>query len=385
MTHELRPYAISDSSTKRRHHEELNLNQYRSNFGQDRDRIIESNAFRRLQYKTQVFVNFHGDHYRTRLTHSLEVGQISRWVASGLHVNKDLAEIISLAHDLGHPPFGHAGEDMINQKIRQNNLENIPFSHNAQAIKIVTQIENRFVTHKGLNLCLDTLEGLAKHNGRFLNQDEIHPIISDYNHHFDLMLDKQPSLEAQISALCDDIAYNNHDMEDGIKDGLFTIEDLLQIDLIAKIYQNIISVFKDIKQEQIIGEIKKIFTSKMVIDLIENSKKNLIKNNIEHIEDVRNFPKFLIQHSDEMNNTIQQISDFLYKNMYHHEKVKEMRRKADKIVAMLFDYYMHFPFQIPEQFKSQGQDNVTATVDYISGMTDRYALIKYEEIIKNGK
>ena len=181
-------YSVSDKAANRRQHEESNLNKYRSNFGQDRDRIIESNAFRRLQYKTQVFVNFHGDLYSTRLTHSLEVGQIARWIASGLSLNKDLAEIISLAHDLGHPPFGHSGEDALNRKIMLNNPQNIPCSHNAQAIKIVTYLENRFIEYRGLNLCWDTLEGLAKHNGPFLDSQKIHPIISLYNKEFDLLL-----------------------------------------------------------------------------------------------------------------------------------------------------------------------------------------------------
>ena len=380
-----KPYAARDGATKRRQYEETNLNKYRSNFGQDRDRIIESNAFRKLQYKTQVFVNFHGDLYRTRLTHSLEVGQIARWIASGLSLNKDLAEIISLAHDLGHPPFGHAGEDALNHKITEYDPLHVRFSHNAQAIKVVTHIENRFVDHRGLNLCWDTLEGPAKHNGPFLDPKKMHPIISSYNQEFDLKITKQPSLEAQVSSLSDDIAYNNHDMEDGLKDRLFSIEDLLQIDQINDIYQEIASKYTNIKQEQMIGEIKKILTSKMVIDLIENSKIKLAQFDINSLDSVRNFDEFLIEHSKEMKVTIRQIGNFLYKNMYMHDKVDQMRKKAGYVISILFDHYLEFPNQIPEQFKSSQQDLITSICDYISGMTDRYAINEFNKIKNNDK
>ncbi len=382
MIYTPKTYAISSKNAKRQSYEDPNLNKYRSNFGQDRDRIIESNAFRRLQYKTQVFVNFHGDHYRTRLTHSLEVSQIARWLACGLSLNKDLAEIISLAHDLGHPPFGHAGEDMLNRKIKLENPLNTSFSHNAQAIKIVTQIENRSVTYKGLNLCWDTLEGLVKHNGAFTKKDKMHPIVSLYNQEFDLDLFRQPSLEAQISAQADDIAYNNHDIEDGLKDGLFELEDLLEIDQIANIYHEIVTQFKNITKEQLIGEIKKRLTSQMVISLIENSKKRLEEFNINDIEDVRNFHGFIIEHSDEMQRTIKEISSFLYENMYTHKKVTKMREKANQIISTLFDYYNYYPKEIPEQFKSNNQPLITSVVDFISGMTDRYAITKFDEITR---
>lgn len=382
MNKELKTYATHDIKVTKRHYKESDLNKYRSNFGQDRDRIIESNAFRRLQYKTQVFVNFHGDHYRTRLTHSLEVGQIARWIASGLSLNKDLAEIISLAHDLGHPPFGHAGEDALNRKISQNHPSNILFSHNAQAIKIVTNIENRFIEFKGLNLCAETLQGLAKHNGPLKDPAKIHPILNSYNSAFDLDLTTQPSLEAQISSIADDIAYNNHDMEDGIKDDLFTLEDLLQIDKIAEIYFNITSKYQNIKSEQIIGEIKKILTSIMVIDLIENSSRKLMQSNIQTIDDVKKFPGFLIESSQEIKEVIQQIRRFLYTHMYRHPKVNQMTSKASLVVSTLFDYYIKIPSSIPQQFKSDNQDNIASITDYIAGMTDRYALNKFNQITR---
>ncbi len=374
----LQKFTTKDSLSSRQFQENLNLNLYRSNFGQDRDRIIESNAFRRLQYKTQVFVNFHGDHYRTRLTHSLEVAQISRWIASGLNLNKDLAEIISLAHDLGHAPFGHAGEDALNEKIQEFNPGHEKFCHNAQAIKIITDIENRFLEFKGLNLCKETLEGIAKHNGNFKNK-QIHPIISRFNNIFDLDLYSQPSLEAQISACADDLAYNNHDLEDGIKDNLFTLEDLKKISLFNYVIKQINNEFVNINKNQTIGEMKKRLTSIMVIDIIKNSAKNIEIFNIRNFNDIKYLDHFIIAPSKVMSDHLKQISSFLYSNMYTHPKVKEMSLKAQHIVSNLFDHYIDNYQEIPQQFRLDNQPILSA-VDYIAGMTDRFAINKYNEI-----
>lgn len=374
----LKNFATKDGLASRQYQEKKSTNLYRSNYGQDRDRIIESNAFRRLQYKTQVFVNFHGDHYRTRLTHSLEVAQISRWISSGLQLNKDLSEIISLAHDLGHAPFGHAGEDAINAKIKEYDNNFTKFCHNSQAIKIVTNIENRFIQFKGLNLSWDTIEGLAKHNGTFKNR-EIHPIIENFDKIYNLDLFKQPSLEAQISAYADDLAYNNHDLEDGFKDNLFSLEDIKEVEILNYIIKEIQSEFTNISQNQIIAELKKRSTSLMVIDIIRSSSAKINKLQLKNIEDVRNLEDFAITSSNSMSYHISQISAFLYKKMYRHEKVKTMSSRAKSIISFLFDHYYKNLDLIPNQFYNQDKP-MQSVIDYIAGMTDRYAINKFNEI-----
>lgn len=371
--------AAKDNNAIRQFKENEDLNLYRSNFGQDRDRIIDSNAFRRLQYKTQVFVNFHGDHYRTRLTHSLEVAQISRWISSGLNLNKDLSEIISLAHDLGHAPFGHAGENALNKKISQYNKNHTRFCHNAQAIKIVSKIENRFLQFKGLNLCKETIEGIAKHNGSFKDKN-IHPIILTFNKAFNINLLQQPSLEAQISSYADDIAYNNHDLEDGYNDKLFSLKILEEIDFYAYLIKQIKNEYININESLIIGEIKKRSTSAMVIDVIRASTKNISSMKISNIDEVKNFNNFLIRPSDSMKDNLKEISQFLFNKMYHHKKVKNMTSKAQVIIYKLFDFYINNKQLIPEQFLLHN-NHLQSTVDYIAGMTDRYASNQYKRII----
>ena len=226
---ELAPFAVDESkSSGRLYPENYDDSKYRSVFGRDRDRIINSSAFRRLQYKTQVFVNHEGDHYRTRLTHSLEVAQIARWIAGALKVNKDLAEIVSLAHDLGHTPFGHAGEDALNEKM----IDFGGFSHNGHTLKIITKLETRFIEFEGLNLSWEMLEGVVKHNGPITDSAKLHDYIRDYNFKHDLDIKNFPSIESQISAISDDIAYNNHDIEDGLRAELFKIEELFELPII---------------------------------------------------------------------------------------------------------------------------------------------------------
>lgn len=374
----LHSFATQDPKTSRQFKEKRHYNLYRSSFGQDRDRIIESNAFRRLQYKTQVFVNFHGDHYRNRLTHSLEVAQIARWIASGLELNKDLAEIISLAHDLGHSPFGHAGEDALNYKINQYDPSQAKFCHNAQAIKVVTNIENRFLQFKGLNLCKETIEGIAKHNGSFKGK-YIHPIIQGFDSIYNINLFKQPSLEAQISSCADDVAYNNHDLEDGIKDELFSLDDLKEIEFFSFLIKQINNDYTNITRNQTIGELKKRATSLMVIDIIENTAKKSRQLGINTIEQVEGCQNFIVSPSSKMQIDLEEIRKFLFENMYKHPKVQKMSNMAKQIISTLFDYYIARPELIPEQFYCQ-HNKVQMVVDYISGMTDRYANKKYNQI-----
>lgn len=383
MNNNLAKYAvIEEKSRGRRFYENYNDTKYRSNFGRDRDRIIGSAAFRRLQYKTQVFVNYHGDHFRTRLTHSLEVAQIARWIASGLMVNKDLAEIVALAHDLGHPPFGHAGEEALNRKMREFG----GFSHNAHTLKIVTEIESRFVEFRGLNLCWEVLEGIAKHNGPIdVDDEKTEQFFIDYNEKYDLDLGRFSSLEAQIAAIADDITYNNHDIEDGLRAELFNFEKLLDLPLIGEIYHEILQKYPKITRPLLSNEARKRLILKMVIDVVENSKNNLEKANITSEKDIRNHKKQLVTFSPQMQKHNLAIKDFLMKNMYRHREVLQMTVRAHKIVSKLFDIFMNNPRFLPKKYqilalKLEKKDFAILISDYIAGMTDRYATKLYKKL-----
>lgn len=380
---ELANYAVNENNSRGRHHDEIYDDfKHRSVFGRDRDRIINSAAFRRLQYKTQVFVNHQGDHYRTRLTHSLEVAQIARWIAGALKANKDLAEIVSLAHDLGHPPFGHAGEDALNAKM----LEFGGFSHNAHTLKVVTKIETRFIEFEGLNLSWEMLEGVVKHNGPILTSIETDQFIHEYNAIYDLDLKNYSSLEAQISAISDDIAYNNHDIEDGLRANLFKISDLFDLPLIGEIYQGILDKHPSIRHEMLVGEAKKRITLVMVTDVINQTKQNLEDQKINSESDVRNASQQLVGFSLEMEKVHYIVKDFLMNNMYRHSTVNRMTARANKIISGLFDFYITYPECLPTEntaidIKSFNQNQLAAFVsDYIAGMTDRYAIKEYEAI-----
>jgi len=381
---ELATFAVDENKSQGRQHKEIyDDSKYRSVFGRDRDRIINSAAFRRLQYKTQVFVNHHeGDHYRTRLTHSLEVAQIARWISSGLRVNKDLAEIISLAHDLGHTPFGHAGEDALNEKLSALGTS-IRFSHNAHALKIITKLENRFIEFEGLNLSWEMLEGVVKHNGPLLG--EVDPYILQYDKEFDLDLGRYSSLEAQVSAISDDIAYNNHDLEDGLRAGLFEVEAVLVLPVVGDIYKDILDNYPDLDRERLVGEAKKRMTLSMVVDVIENSKKNIADEKIEVGDDVRKLSRPLVSFSEEMEIAHRSLKNFLMINMYRHKKVNEMTKDAKKVVGDLFDFYLKDPILIPAEihhkFRINSQESLIILIcDYIAGMTDRFAINQFKNL-----
>ena len=374
---ELATFAFDENKSRGRMFvENFDDSKYRSIFGRDRDRIINSSAFRRLQYKTQVFVNHQGDHYRTRLTHTLEMAQIARWIAGAINANKDLAEIISLAHDLGHPPFGHAGEEALNLKMQNFN----GFSHNAHTLKIVTKIETRFIEFEGLNLSWETLEGIVKHNGAILDLSKIDNYILNFNKIYDLELSKNPAIEAQISAISDDIAYNNHDIEDALRAQLFGIEDLFELPLVGEIYQEILQKNPQIRQELLVGEAKKRITLAMVLDVIEQTKINLQKNNIKTLEEVRNFSKFLVEFSPKMQENHLKIKKFLMQKMYRHEMVNAMTDNAKQIINSLFDFHFLKPENLPkeryeEYLQNKNSQNLAEiTCDYIAGMTDRFAI-----------
>ena len=374
---ELATFAFDENKSRGRMFvENFDDSKYRSIFGRDRDRIINSSAFRRLQYKTQVFVNHQGDHYRTRLTHTLEMAQIARWIAGAINANKDLAEIISLAHDLGHPPFGHAGEEALNLKMQ--NFQG--FSHNAHTLKIITKIETRFIEFEGLNLSWETLEGIVKHNGAILDLSKIDNYILNFNKIYDLELSKNPAIEAQISAISDDIAYNNHDIEDALRAQLFGIEDLFELPLVGEIYQEILQKNPRIRQELLVGEAKKRITLAMVLDVIEQTKINLQKNNIKTLEEVRNFSKFLVEFSPKMQENHLKIKKFLMQKMYRHEMVNAMTDNAKQIINSLFDFHFLKPENLPkeryeEYLQNKNSQNLAEiTCDYIAGMTDRFAI-----------
>ncbi len=395
---ELANFSVKEEFSRGRlYNENYQDNKYRSIFGRDRDRIINSSAFRRLQYKTQVFVNHEGDHYRTRLTHSLEVAQIARWIAGGLSINKDLAEIVSLIHDIGHPAFGHAGEEALNQKmmlIIDENNQKLNFSHNAHTLKLITKIETRFVDFEGLNLSWEILEAVVKHNGAFIYPKTAEEYIVKYNDIHDLELLLSPSLEGQVSAIADDIAYNNHDLEDGLRAGLFDIEDLFELPLVGKIYSDILKKYPKIKRELLVGEAKKIITLAMVVNLIESSKKNIKDNKIKTLEEVRLFKDFLINFDSEFQEIQRRIKSFLMAKMYRHPIVNQMTKSAKDIISTIFDFYFTSPqFLPPDLFVNNitGEENIDIkninlvkkaeiVSDYIAGMTDRFAINEYKRI-----
>ena len=380
---ELAPFAVNEHKSKGRHHKESKIGKkYRSTFGNDRDRIINSSAFRRLQYKTQVFINHEGDHYRTRLTHSLEVAQIARWISTALKVNKDLAEIISLAHDLGHTPFGHSGEDILNIKMEEFG----GFSHNAHTLRILTKFENRFLKFEGLNLSWEMLEGVVKHNSPIKDLSIAHPYIVKYNKKFDLDLARNPSIEAQISAISDDIAYSNHDIEDALRADLFQIEDLFNLPLIGKTYKSILAKYPNIRRDILIDEAKREMVNIMVLDVVNQTLKNIKKFNIESEDDVRNNNNFLVSFSDEIKKAVTTLKEFFKKNIYLHYKISRVRTKCNNVISELFNFYINNPLSLPEEYNYKAKNIKDKTElailisDYIAGMTDRYAIKEYKEL-----
>lgn len=381
MVYQLAPYATFEEKSKGRLYTEKDC-LYRSIFGRDRDRIINSRSFRRLQYKTQVFVNHTGDHYRTRLTHSLEVAQIARWIATGLKVSKDLAEIVSLAHDLGHSPFGHAGEEALNLKMKEFG----GFSHNAHSLKIITKLEKRFIDFEGLNLSWEMIEGVVKHNGPILKLKEGEDYIRQYDKIHDLDITKYSSIEAQISAISDDIAYNNHDIEDGLRADLFEIEDLFDLPIIGQKFKKIYDNNKNLKKSLIAVEAKREIINDMVIDIIENSLKNITQNNVKDDADVRNLGKSLVHFSPDFEVAHQAVRKFLRQNMYNHYKVNRMSANAKKIVSDLFDFFLENPNCLPDYWKVK-YDDITnqkelaiLICEYIAGMTDRFAIQEHQQL-----
>jgi dGTPase len=354
--------------------------QYRTPFQRDRDRIIHSRSFRRLEYKTQVFVNFESDHFRTRLTHSLEVAQISKALARKLYLDENLAEAISLAHDLGHPPFGHAGEKALNQAMTKFS----GFDHNVQGFKILVKLDSPYAEYNGLNLTYETLDGLLKHNGPLTGK--IAKIIKNYQENYNFNLDKYPSLEAQISALSDDIAYNNHDIDDGFAAQMLNEEDLKTIPFIARAIKQVNNKYKNLNNYRKLHEIRRILYSTMVDDVIRNTRNNLKKYQINNYLDVINSPVLLADFSIEMKEQIIMLKKLLYKKIYNHKKVAIMSCKAQKIVTDIFNFYFENPDCLGSKLNNDNIKELTQhqkawiICDYIAGMTDRFAVKKHREL-----
>jgi len=362
----LAPYAALSVASQGREYDETE-HPLRTAFQRDRDRIIHSKAFRRLEYKTQVFVYHEGDHYRTRLTHSLEVAQISRSIARMLRLNEDLGEAICLAHDLGHPPFGHSGQDVMNHLMREHG----GFEHNRQSLRIVTVLERRYPHFPGLNLSFEVLEGISKHftdydlpGGRLFHREG------------------QPSLEAQVANLSDEIAYNNHDLDDGLRSGMITLEQLHEIDLWREAFEPVREELKSSPlRVQLFQTIRRLINL-VVTDLVENTMKNLKSHQIHSIEAVSAHPKPLVAFSKELQGKITELKRFLFVNLYRQYRVERMADKAERILTDLFGAYRHNPKILPPYVyeQTQGEDPDRAICDYIAGMTDRFALEEHQKL-----
>ncbi len=369
----LAPYAAHESRSRGRRYAEA-ASPYRGEFQRDRDRIVHSTAFRRLVYKTQVFVNHEGDLYRTRLTHSLEVAQIARTVARALDLNESLVEAISLAHDLGHTPFGHAGQDSLNSCMRDFG----GFEHNLQSLRVVDHLEAKYAEFPGLNLTFETREGILKHcsarNARELG---------DVGERF--LERREAGLEAQIANIADAIAYNNHDVDDGIRAGLLTPEQLTAEPIFAVQFHRVRERYPEIEDRRFVYEIIRRMIDGVVSDLIEATRSRLAELAPETIDDVRAHGRVLVGFSDEVNEQHVSLKRFLMRNLYRHEKVREMTDRARHMVETLFERYMADLEQMPEEFSkaAAGGDEAgkaRVVADYVAGMTDRFAIKEYERL-----
>jgi len=373
----LAPYAAIDENSIGRHHSEPTA-KYRSEYQRDRERIIHSAAFRRLEYKTQVFVNHEGDLFRTRLTHSIEVAQIARAIARALKLNEDLCEAISLAHDLGHTPFGHAGQDALNECMRDHG----GFEHNLQSLRVVDELELKYPAYPGLNLMFETKEGVLKHCSKS-NAEKLGALGQRF------LERKQPSLEAQLTNIADEIAYNNHDLDDGLRAGLINVKQLNELEIFRTKFEQVSSGFPKLSERRKIYECIRNIINELVNDLINKSLLNISDKNPSSIEDVRNHSKALIEFSDEMFAKNRELKKFLHKNLYQHYKVHRMSQKAKNIIIDLYNSFYNDIKLMPDEYQHNATKSISAkgdsgkariVADYIAGMTDRYAIAEHERI-----
>ena len=378
----LAPYAAHSATSKGRLFDEIAPGT-RTEFQRDRDRIVHCTAFRRLEYKTQVFVNHEGDLFRTRLTHSIEVAQIARSIARNLQLNEDLVEAISLAHDLGHTPFGHAGQDALNACMHNFG----GFEHNLQSLRLVDKLEQRYGAFDGLNLMFETREGILKHCS-LANAKKL----GDIGQRF--IQRKQPSLEAQVANLADEIAYNNHDIDDGLRSGLLTLEQMMEIDFFARHNREVETIFPGLRGRRAINETVRRMINALINDLIETSRKRIEAAAPQSIEDVRNATP-LIAFSDAMAREAVALKQFLRENLYRHYLVNRMTSKARRIVVELFDCFVSEPALLPPDYQlippatpqnsalpqiDNAQLQARQVADYIAGMTDRYAIREHRRL-----
>ena len=372
------PFASDPMHSKGRRVAEEEMS-FRSCFQRDRDRIIHASAFRRLKHKTQVFVEHEGDYFRTRLTHSIEVAQVARTIAGALGLNDELTEAVALAHDLGHPPFGHAGEDVLHEMMAPYG----GFDHNAQAIKIVTSLECHYAEFDGLNLTWECLEGIAKHNGPVVG--DLPYALSEYDATHDLELHTHASAEAQVAALSDDIAYNNHDLHDGLRAGLFTDADIMALPIIGAAYAEVDAAYPDLDVDRRRHEALRRVFGIMVSDVITTSKVILEHCGATSAHDIRHLGYPVIRFSDDVFASLRQIREFLFTQMYRAPSVMEKRAEVTIVIRELFPLFLNDPSQLPENWHAELEGATKTAIarrvcDYISGMTDRYALLEYERI-----
>ena len=376
----LAPYAADPAHSRGRRYplSSATARGQRDEYQRDRDRIVHSISFRRLRHKTQVFVAPDGDHFRVRLTHSLEVAQIGRTIARALDLNEDLTEALCLAHDIGHPPFGHAGEDALKEAMADVG----GFDHNAHTLRTLTRLDSPYLHHPGLNLSWEMLEGLAKHNGPVANPTwALAGIDADWT----LDLSGQPSLEAQVAALADDIAYDNHDIDDGIRAGLLSIEEARSVPVVAAGWANARTRWPDSSDADLLGELIRDQIGRMVADLLAESRRRIDAAAPRSIDDVRAAPEPLIAFSPEMASAERELKRFMYAKLYHHTQQLAVADKARTIVGGLTQAYMTDPAALPDDWRSrlpQDEPDRTRHIgDFIAGMTDRYAVARYREVI----
>ncbi|MEM7471433.1 MAG: deoxyguanosinetriphosphate triphosphohydrolase [Pseudomonadota bacterium] len=354
---------------------------FRSCFQRDRDRIIHASAFRRLKHKTQVFIEHEGDYFRTRLTHSIEVAQVARTLAGVLGLNVELTEAVALAHDLGHPPFGHTGEDALNALMEPYG----GFDHNAQALKIVTSLERHYAEWDGLNLTWEALEGIAKHNGPVVG--ELPFALSEYSARHDLELGTYASAEAQVAALADDIAYNNHDLHDGLRAELFSTDELAELPLVGPCFARVDALYPGLNYYRRRHEALRRFFGLLVEDVIAGAKDNLAALDPHSVSDIRGAGRTMVQFSPEIWEQLKVIRKFLFTRMYRAPAVVKMRVQVTQVIEELFPLFMEEPERLPKQWRkdveaASGEVELARIVaDYIAGMTDRFALQTHQHLI----
>ena len=364
----LAPFAIKSGESRGRRYPEPK-HPYRTEFQRDRDRIVHSTAFRRLEYKTQVFVNHEGDHYRTRLTHSLEVAIIARSITRALRLNEDLTEAISLAHDLGHTPFGHSGEETLNELLKDNG----GFEHNHQCIRVVDVIEKRYHDFPGLNLTYELREGIIRHHSLYDNP-EIHS---------DLIDDRGPSLECQVVNLADEITYSCHDVDDGLASGIIREEQLEDVSIWKRLMDRVRKHYPDAGDKMRRHIMVRTLINEMVTDSLDQSLPNIADSNPRNVDDIRDNPKPLLEFSASMAMESKKLNQFLQHNMYRHSKMVRMAEKAKRIITAIFDTYMNNPHTLPPHVEAllDKEPAYQVVADYIAGMTDRFAAAEYAKLI----